>query len=484
MLMSYEIAGNELLAAAIGWYSSNGALQLPAKGRMPNSRMMGQMFYDDAEYDLKPGPESESNDGINIIKGRLFPALAAISLGFDSSSLAKIISDHKINLDDLFDLYFSSESSTPVMLSTQNEFASPAYLFIEVIKAFASDFRLRQDLRRSVSERPSSREALALMHTNESTLWPSTRIEAHAEAVMHPKKNLDHGEFVPFEFIASRPEKRGELPNGSAIDLIRRSGMLTEPLLRKQTGLFFSWEDLLFAATKDQPVQIEMLKSLVNVTDKQTVDLIVRGLLSASADSFEDGLEGEKVYSLLQSVLEGHAAFAPVLQSLAFKFNLIPLYMFPNELEILDENPEIFSDLINDQETLLSRVANELLARPAEHLGYGDYNVFRKLDLMNLPAQVINFDPEQLVGHILDSMNSYRTIETTCPTKLELDQWTLGSLEAMAKYLLRHHTFDACKFNGRDDASKVALIKAGFDINLKNISRKARGHLLEDQIGL
>jgi hypothetical protein len=82
-------------------------------------------------------------------------------------------------------------------------------------------------------------------------------------------------------------------------------------------------------------------------------------------------------------------------------------------------------------------------------------------------------------------MSSYRTTnEIDCPTKLEMDEQALHTLEVMAKLLMRDHKFDYSKFNDRDEASKVVLIKAGFGLNLKTISRKARGDFLEDQLGL
>ena len=487
--MSKEITGNDLLAAAIGWYRSNGALPIPEKGILAGTRVNASEFHDFDEFELDPisndtDDGSSKDDAICQIPGNVFPALAAISLGFDTGTLAQIFIDHSISLSAIRELSFNSETTTPILLFNQNNTpASPVIICIEAIKALASDPDLRHGMYKSATFNPSSRESIGLMHTNEHCLWPSARIEEHAANVMTPKAH--HDEFVSFEFIASRPGQVSEFPNRNPIDLIRRAGMLTEPLIRKQTGLFSSWEDLLYSASDNQPMQIEMLKALTRVTDKPTIDLAVRGLLSATADSFEDDLDAEAIHPLLKSIFKGHSAFSPVLKSLAFKMNLIPLHCYPNELDVMNQNPAIFKDITSNQKTLVSRVAKEMLARPADHLGYSDYNVFRKLSLMTLPPQAIDFDPVQLVNHILDSISTYRTTnEITCPTKLGLDQWALDNLEVMAKLLMRDHQFDCSKFNDRDEASKVALIKAGFGIDLNTISRKARGHLLEDGLGL
>ena len=480
--MNYVLKGNELLAAAIEWYRNNGSVPIPEQGVLPGTRINAALLYEDNEYDLL----SDDNDGVEQIRGYAFPALAAISLGLETSTLAQICNDHGISLDDIRSMSFNSESSSPIILfKREGEKASATTVHIEMYKAFSSEPQLQRELYRSASWDPSSREALGLMHTNLNDLWPSSRIDQHADLLMTPKDDVKHQNFVAFEYIASRPEHLSEFPNGNPIDLIRRSGLITEPLLRKQTGLFTSWEDLLYTATNGQTMQLDTLRAFTSVTDKPTVDRIVRGLLSVSADVFQDWLDADAIYLLLKSIFDGHKDFAPVLESIIFKINLILLDAYPDDLGIVYSNPALLEGITNSQKTLVSRVAKEMLVRPAHHLGYADYTVFQKLERMKLPSQVIDFDPEHLVNHILDSIISYRTTNNViCPNKQDVDQTALDSLEVMAKLLMRDHKFDYSKFNDRDEASKVALIKAGFGINLKTISRKARGHLLEDGMGL
>jgi hypothetical protein len=487
--MSHGVSGIELLAAAIGWYQSNGAAPLPKKGIISGTRVNAALLHRDDEDDVYDLEDLSSDDdhAIGNVPGKVIPVLAAISLGFDSVALAKVINEHSVTLQNIRWLEFENAGNTIIQLyENGHSTASPTKINIEIFKAFAADPVLCDELHRTVSSEPDSMTCIGLMHTIESDLWPAAKIEEHARLVMTPTKRVITSVYVAFEFISSRPEHADELPNQSPIDLIKRSGMLTDAVLRKQTGCFSLWEDLLYVATSDQPqpLQIEILKAFTQVKDKQTVDLLVRGLLSVTSETFESPLFAEDVHSLLKSIFSDQPAFAPVLDSVALKLNLLPVDWVPNEADI-NNDPHFYNDLVNNQQTLISRIANELLARPAEHLGTFDYSVFKKLTGMNLPPQVIDFSPEHLVNHILDSIRTYKTPnQVTCQSKVQVDEWAMENLESMVKLLMRDHTFDVNKFTHLEDDSKISLIKAGVGISLKSLSRKGRGQVLEDSMGL
>ena len=480
--MSYEISGNELLAAATGWYQSNGAVTIPEAGLLSGTRVRASVFHDIDHINL----ESDKRDGISSVPGNVYPVLAGISLGFDSLTLAKIIKEHSVSLEQLDDLDFDSRATTLIqLLEKQHIPATPNHLYIEVFKAFAADPDLRLTIHDFFASSQDIKECIGIMHTEERDLWPASRIEEHARLLMTPTDAMVDSEFAPFENLAMRITQASDLPNQNPIDFLKRSGMLSEAVLRKQTGFFPLWEDLLIAATvSKKPLQIEILKAFTQVDDKKTLDLLIRGLRSMAHEMYDYDLDAEDVFNLLSEVFEDHPELSEVPNSVVFKLGLVPLQWSIEDPEKV-EKTSFFYDLVNSQQTLLSRVAHDLLARPAEHLGYGDYNVFTKLKNMNLPPQVIDFDPERLVNHILDSINTYKTHnEATCEYKLGVDKWAMHNLEVMAKLLMRDHQFEFSQFNHQDEASKVALIRAGFGIDRKTISRTARGQILEDEMGL
>lgn len=480
--MSYEVSGIELLAAAIGWYQSNGAVTIPEAGLIPGTKVRASTFHDIEHLNLR----SDKGNGISSVPGNVYPVLAGIALGFDSVTLAKIIKDHEMTLEQLDDLGFDHRTTTLIRLfEKQYSPASPNHIYIEVIKAFAADPELRLTIHPFFGNSQDVKECIGIMHTEERDLWPASRIEEHAKRLMKPTDAMVDSEFSPFENLSSRTTQASDLPNQNPIDFISRSGMLSEAVLRKQTGFFSLWEDLLNAATvSKQPLQLEILRTFTEVEDKETLDLLIRGLRSMATEMYDYVLDAEDVFDLLCDLFYGHPALSEVPNNIVFKLGLAPLQWSIEEPEKV-EKTSFFYDLVNNQQTLLSRVANDLLARPAEHLGYADYNAFSKLKNMDLPPQVIDFEPERLVNHILDSINTYKTPnKVTCELKLGVDKWATHNLEVMAKMLMREHQFDFSQFNHRDEASKVALIKAGFGIDRKTISRMARGIILEDEMGL
>lgn len=481
--MSAEVTGNELLNAATEWYRNNGALSIPQEGLLDGSAIDAQTFRTLDDYTLMSG----NSDIIFGVPGYVYPVLAAISLGFDTPTLAKIIIDQVMNFTDILNMQFQDDWKTPISLHSQGGIPlSPLKIHIEVFKSYSSHPDLRRSLYKNASASPRSKESIALMHTSEQSLWPSTQIEAHAKEIMTPSEGVVESQFVEFGFTPSKATLVQDLPNSSPLDLFRRAGMLSEPVLRKQTGQFEQWENLILSACQGAQQQIEMLKACTRVSHKPTVDLIVRGLLSMTADATEDELEGEKIYPFLQSIFEGNIAFKPVLDSLVLRMNLLPLHRYPDELDELHAYPSIYGDLTNNPQTLLSRVARELLSRPADHLGHQDYSIFKKLKLMGLPPQVIDFSPEHLVNHVLNSMGTFVTKnEVTCEHKLSIDEHARASILDMGSLLLRHHEFDYSQFADRDESDKVLLIKGGFDIKkFKGLSYKARGQVLEDGMGL
>lgn len=485
--MNTPLTGQELLNAATAWYRENGSLPIPKSGLVCHSNVDGSVLYSQDEYRLSSLTTNGYDNSIALVPGCVVPLLAAISLGFNSDALAQIVIDHKIDINEITGMGFNDDLSTGISLhSTPGTFLTPLTITIETVKAFSSSDNIRPNLYRSFSPKPTTRESIAVMHTKERSLWPVAQIEAHAKAIMTPSSNLITSPLVRFGYIVSAPQSVDEIPNASPIDLLHRSGMLCEPVLRKQTGLFEHWEDLVYTAANDHKLQLHLLESLAKVSHQPTLDLAVRGLLSISVDASSDEMQGDEVYRAMEEVLGSSEPFGTVFRSLILKLNLVSSYSDLDVLEEMEGNTDVYGDLLSNQHNLVSRIADELMSRPPEHLGFADYAVFRKLDKMSLPGQTFSFSPEKLMNHILGSMGSHLTTnQVECKNKNHLDLLTMESVCAMAKVLTRHHNFDHSQFQNRNEATKVQLVKGGFDIKqFKGLSYKARGQILEDGMGL
>lgn len=481
--------GNELLNAAIRWYRDNGAVQIPEYSKVGGTDVFGACYYQEELYEITSQDAEGQANSINEVRGSTIPLLAAISLGFDSTTLSKIIDDHSIPLHEITGMSFDDSMTTGIPGSDGSKSTiSPCRITIDAMRAFASNMDNWDTLSRSIRDKPFSRESLGIMHTGESALWPVSLINDHAQKIMTPSESPVWSTHIPFSYVASAPQARDEMPCGNPIELLRRSGMLSEPVLRKQTGLFDHWEDLVFTAGNEHFMQLEILGSISKVQHKPTLDLITRGFRSISVDSTEDVLDSPLVYDTMKNALGKNPDFKIVLDSLILRLNLITIDRFSDTqyLEDMAEDEELFTPLLVERHTLLSRVAEEFLARPVQQLGHSEYAAFRKLAGMNLPPQEITFSPEKLLNHLLDSLNTFVSPnKIDCAHKKDLDILAGESVRAMAGLLTRHHEFDHSQFDHRTENTKIHLVSGGFDIKkFTGISRKARGHLLEEQLGL
>lgn len=482
------ITGNNLLDVAIAWYRDNGAVQIPEFSKVGTSSVHGTCYYQDKDFDVKTTFEDGSDNSINAVPGSVIPLLAAISLGFDSITLAKIISDHSIILQEITGMAFADSLTTGIQMADGSGLLSPVKISIEAMKAFSINLDNWYTLSMSIRDKPFALESLGIMHTKESTLWPVNLITEHAEKVMTPSNGTIWSTYNGFDHTVSAPQARSELPNRSPIELLRRNGMLSEPVIRKQTGLFEHWEDLAFTAGNEHEMQLEILQSLAMVAHKPTLDLITRGIRSISVDSTRDEMDGCLVYKTLKNALSANKAFDIVFDSRVLLLNMVTITSFEgnNLLEDMAASPDMFDPVLDQKHLLVSKIAQELLARPPHQLGYSDYAVFRKMRRMNLPPQAITFSPEKLVNHILDSMNTYVSPnKLDCVNKKNVDLLASEGISAMASLLINHHDFDYTQLDQRSENAKIHLIRGGFDIKkFTGLSNRAKGLILEEQMGL
>lgn len=478
-----------VLDAAIAWYRDNGAVQIPEFSRVGESEVFGTCFYSDIKFAITSSTSGAQPNSIKEIPGFVMPLLAGISLGFDSHTLAKIIKDHSIPLSEITGMCFDDSLSTCLQRSDGTDGTlTPARITIEAMKAFAISMENWGTLSASIRERPFANESLGAVHTGESMLWPVSLINDHAKSIMTPSDSPVWSEHIPFSYVVSAPQSRDELPDGNPIELLRRTGMLSEPVLRKQTGLFDHWEDLAFTAGNEHDMQLEIVKSLGRVQHKPTIELITRGLRSFSVDSTEDIIDVALVFRTLKDALGENPDFSVVFNSLILKLNLIAIDRFGNggDVEDMRGDQDLFTPLTDQQHTLLSRVAAEFLARPANQLGHSEYAAFRKLNLMKLPDQEISFSAEKLLNHLLDSLNTFVSPnKISCKHKKDLDTLAGESVTAMATLLGRHCDLDHSQFDHRSENAKIHLIRGGFDIKkFTGLSNRSKGLILEEQLGL
>lgn len=472
-----------LLDAAISWYSENDAAPIPKDGHLAGEGTSNAIFYSGQALYLYP----KDGHRLDNIPGRLIPVLAAISVGFDSSTIARIIDKHQVKLWDVTGLAFSNATFAPIpLLKEKLSKASGSRIHIEMVKAHDADENLRVDLLDNASTYPSPQQGLAYTHAELSSLWPSAAIQLHAKRVMTPTPDKVRERFTAFTDLTAAANVMSDFPHDDPLVLARRAGMLNGIVQRKVTGKFSLWETTLKLATLGYEAQTKLLEAVRDNGHRKTVALALRGVLSSASDATTADYQGDDVLKFALDFFKDASDFHEVRLSTIFKLNTISLCDYPNELLAMERRPELYDNLLSRQNTLLSMVALEILSRPANELGYSEYLALLKLARMKLPPQEIKFSPERLINHVLNSSSTFLTPNVVmCRAKLAMDETVRDSILAMADLVSRHHNLDYGKLQQHTEATKILLIKGGLDVRqFGGLSRASRGLVLEHELGL
>lgn len=479
--MTDELSGNALLNAAINWYQTSAFLPIPKNGAIEGVPDCS-VFFGDADVCI----DSCGSLYTRELKASCIPPLAAISMGLRDIALAEVFKWHDISFEYLSNIQFQDqECALPVEFDSGHPM-TPLEVMIRAAKAYASEPRLVKDLFIGCALNSTSRVYVSVMHTDQTSLWPKTQIDEHASLILTDSPGIVD-QFRSFEYVAMRPRKLSELANGNAIDHLYRSGMFTESVLRKQTGIFSHWEELLGEiVVDDECIPQEMLRAFTRVSDPETITAIKRGLLSVSADATDVELPISVIYPALKSVFAGSQELASVLNNIMFKMNFIDRNTSLLELDDIQGDTDFFETIIADVNPLTSMIANELISRPIDHIGLNDFAVFSKLRNFRLKSQIFDFSPERLVCHMLDSLNNFTSHRAHTNTdKHFVDRKATIGVNDMLAILRRGHTFDYSLLTDRTDNDIVLLAGAGFDIKkFKGVSSHAKGRILEEGLGL
>lgn len=479
------VTGRDLLDAATNWYEVNGNAPIPRSGDMGHHFLDGATFYTNDCYYIKC--TSSESGSISRIPANTIPFLAGISLGYKTEDLAEIVKTHDITVGSISDIHFSSEYVEAIKINNKpSVFMTSARLGIEAAKCFELIPEAIGKFEKELTGFTSEHMKFAAMHSSNPLVWPATVVVEHARKVNEQDEDVASSYFKNYQGIISQLKHSDEMPNGSPADLIIRSGMTTEPVLRKQTGFFDHWEDVVFQAMYDSGPHVDILNYIAKSSDPTEQSTFLRGLLSISSSATHHEFVAQPFHKTLVKHF-GHApAFEPAINSLILKLNLFPASDYRGGLSKMREHTQLFDEITNSQETLLSRVAAEILARPAGQLGLSELTVFTKLKYAELQKQDILFSPEELVNKVMDSWDSFVTPEKSKDyEKVKIDEQASSAIRHLVKMLSRSHIFDCEKFNHRSDNGKVLLIESGMEVRkFKGLSRRALGRVLENDLGM
>jgi hypothetical protein len=263
--------------------------------------------------------------------------------------------------------------------------------------------------------------------------------------------------------------------------------MLSKVTYLKEIKMHALWEEMCMTASNGQEECLAsfILNSCKNMTDEEKT--IIRYALTsmhsaALSRSYQDS--SFEIYKTLHETLR-ETDLADVLDSTVLKINL---YMRRDARASTfrtapTQEAQYLKGVVTDIDTLVSRVSQEILARPVDQLGFAHLDVFSTLVKMNAGPQIMyGFEPESLILHLDGGIASM--LGKRAETNQQIDEMCDG-IGAAFKLLSPNHEWDMTRLAQCNSLGQKLLAQAGVNIrHFPNMSRKHRGEVLEDQLGL
>jgi hypothetical protein len=462
----YDYEALDLLAIVEAWYLEHGAEEIPEHPESTHheltneqKRLFPLLFESNFGYCFKYGGSQVIN-----VPGRLIQFFVGVKLGLPETVLFRAMGHHDVHLEDIMSPeYGQTDDGYPVVLVTADKESINETEFN--IKLFQTFGRLNSRHEAFDSfDSTSTRYALAVMHTDVEHKWPRTIIENQSKISLNSGKQTIALPSDDFGFIQSRLEKMSHLPNSNMMDYLKRSGMLTESVIKKDTVLYTMWEELLGQCVKGKQVPEALLEFAIRHPNPATRAVVKKALLSVGEDPQEFLPPLGNLIPYLQKKLTDE--FADVLDSPIFMLNIIPTHD-PESMLADIRHISHYRKLLVNPELILSKVAQELLSLPFSDLGFSQLNVLGKMCLFDFPVQRIEgFSPETLVNHLLDGLKVYCCQSPIAGQshKPGLDRDVQNGLKSLVQMVMLSHKFDCNQFSDRTLAEKRLLIDGGIDV--------------------
>jgi hypothetical protein len=471
--MSTYFDAAALLKRASIWYAANGPkLMLNMDRRWAD-------FWQTEKFDGSFEEGSDRLANMSNLRPHLIPLLAAIQAGFDTEFLAQVIEHHCISNEQIDQFGYKNHDSTPVFKGKSGQKLHLLDITIATLKA-------REHLNRlPVIDGTDPYLLMAAMHLESKDTWPVTIIENKAAL----KKNNEYAGYTRYGgfFTDRHISRKDQLPDGCPHEFLLRSGMLSKVTYLKEIKLHGLWEELCMKATygADDGIPRFVLNSCKDMTgeEKTIIRYALTSMHPASlSKSYQDN--SFDIYKTLHETLR-ESDLADVLDSTVLKINL---YMRRDARAstfrtVPAQEAPYLNGVVTDIDTLVSRVSQEILARPVDQLGFAHLEVFSTLVKMSAGPQIMyGFEPEALILHLDAGIASM--LGNRAETNQQIEEMCAG-ISSAYHLLSPNHEWDMARLVQCSSLGQKILTQVGVPIrNFPNMSKKHRGDVLEDLMGL
>jgi hypothetical protein len=482
--------GREAYEMALEWYHGNGPVPIP---NLTEAQYAAQGMKDYSVFFQPPTKDNTSNQSINFSKDseldyisiEIVPILAAIKHGFSDSKILELLLHHNVKYDHFDEM--EADGKGPLFTLDSGKVFHVQDIYNTLVKALNCKPAGRPLLDEMCSGNQYHGESLiALLQADDPKYWSNTRIQSLADAVAANNTHLQPN-YDSFSQLIDQLSSTSSFPENSALEFLRRSGMLNQDLIRKRSANYDMWETALKCLLIDRPMALKLFLACGNATDLNDQALIRRALKSMSMDSYDASIHPAYAMQRLKDVLVD-CRIDDIFNSDVLKLNLMSLER-PQDFEgmsSLDGDAAAYEPVCVQNDELIGRLAQEVMRVPLHQIGYSHFGCFRRLPLLNLmPQRLAPGTAEALVTHLLKGFEQFTYPDNETEEKKEVDKNARAGLKDLVQVLGCHHDFDYSYFQDLSSSHKKDLIKMGLEAKrLPGLTLNDLGEAFSHDIGL
>jgi hypothetical protein len=423
------------------------------------------------------------------------PVLAAITLGFGSEDLMTVMKHHRMTANDLLVCEYGLHLIPGVPENPVDDARTPLDSWSvckEVVAAIYLDAELSKDLTEELNDLSVHYEhnydfEIACLLSPNPDLWPITKLNTGLRS-----EDLS---ITACSTLQCASTSFCHLSNDQILLILERSGNL-HPFVISENGFEedqanqFYKDFFIGLLGRDTKNLTRVMEALNSVEDPVLLEKLNRRIINALPDfDFSGTQDAFEVMSMMEKHLN-HDRYAPVLNSIVIKLNVLPINRMKLMPEFLASVQNVRAyELDREPDQILKRLNAELMAiepedfrRPHFHaIGAATKDLSRPQDLSGVDLQALLMRALQGFGEYGKAKHQTWMGE---PTSKYVDN-AKPSIENLARYVAKKAEVDYKAFADLSSEMKALLASNGFDPRkLPGISRQDKGRVLIDNLGL
>jgi hypothetical protein len=445
------------------------------------------------------------------VSPEMIPVIAAVTLGFSTEDLAKVVQHHnigKIQLTRCSVIENFIDERTGIRPEDAYRCKLSGWMLVEeVTKAMCLDPKAVDELAKEVHEYGVSPNLkLACLLQDIPGLWPSTQLELHMESLY---SGVIDKRRSPFQFIEVNTlatlEDIHDFSDDEVRRILERSGILRLGTTREMgfdNNFFFDlFEELVSPEYPDATYDdsgdllelgeqnIRLITRFLNAIECPTLLTMINDKIRESLADFNSNnmKSGSSTLLNLQAVLDP-VKYAGVFNDVVLKINLFPMSSMRMPRQRW-EGP-MYDIFYNEPSLLLSKLASQLLETAPAHFKTPHFMALKLILTFDRAQQDISsIDMTGLVCKLLEANEAYQSSHCCLTNGYPADYIKNRATEhlvAFLQYVERVVTdFDYSRIKDISNKSSLLLADSGFDPKkLPRLNKRDLGDLLSQRMGL